>query len=83
MDPGSIPHERIRDLRDRSWTLPLLALAQAEDTPEEGREEAFLTLAWLSDPRATSPCDRYSRTPAARPSSGGAPATPWSGSTRP
>ncbi|MEH3052537.1 MAG: HEAT repeat domain-containing protein [Patulibacter minatonensis] len=51
----AIPHERIRDEQDRSWTMRLLDVALDPDADHEARLEALETLSELDDPRALAP----------------------------
>lgn len=53
--PANIPHERIRELGDRSWTRTLLELVSAPDTASDERDKAFHTLVWLEDYRSVDP----------------------------
>ncbi|MDQ1538147.1 MAG: hypothetical protein QOE58_2540, partial [Actinomycetota bacterium] len=53
--PLDIPHERIRETEDRSWTLALLDHVRLESTLEAERDEAFDTLATLEDYRSVGP----------------------------
>ncbi|WAS92004.1 hypothetical protein [Nannocystis punicea] len=50
-----IPHAKIRDAHDRSWTARLLARFVADDLDPDERDEIATTLEILADPRAEAP----------------------------
>jgi hypothetical protein len=50
-----IPHEQIRELMDRSFTLPLVAVLRRNDLSAEDRETIERTVMCLEDPQATMP----------------------------
>ncbi len=53
--PVDVPHERISETEDRSWTFALLDRVRLASTPEAERDEAFDTLATLEDYRSVGP----------------------------
>jgi HEAT repeat protein len=54
--PGAVvPHAKIRDAQDRSWTGRLLSRFVAEDLEPDERDEIATTLDRLADPRAEAP----------------------------
>ncbi|MCY1068419.1 hypothetical protein OV090_26995 [Nannocystis sp. RBIL2] len=55
MSDARIPHTKIRDAQDRSWTERLLSRFGAEDLEGDQRDEIATTLEILADPRAEAP----------------------------
>ncbi|MDC0716761.1 hypothetical protein [Nannocystis bainbridge] len=50
-----IPHTKIRDTKDCSWTARLLARLVVPELTEDEQDEIVITLQFLADPRAEAP----------------------------
>jgi HEAT repeat protein len=56
--PPTVPHDRVRDRGDRTWTSTLLDIVRDPATTDGDRDEAFTTLGWVEDYRAVDPLSR-------------------------